>query len=483
MKQNPRTSIFARYSLYPNLWIWVTVVLSVILIGLVALLHFQQQKALQIATLRLENMRLARIDLNKGFLYTSLSGSAGSPFDYDQGLALLQQAIASIDENIVLDTPEARNTLADFRVSVDKFQDALTQWKQQGVSDPGMEVILRVAFTDLEHQADRLDNLSHTSLDLIADRLNFEFGVTLSFSAVLLVGICSFVYFSGKTKKTSDIALKMSEIRYQQLIQLNPIPLGFISKEGVVRSLNDRFVKMFGYTIQDIPTIGDWWRLAYPDDQYRKSAIDSWNKAMAMAVSEAVDIAPIETNVVCKDGRGLLVEITWTVMEGNFLGTFIDITDRRKAEESLRESEEKYRLIFDHAADGIFIVDDQANFLDINSSGCSLLGYNHEEILQLNLRELIAVEDQEKIPMLIKAIEGERDDPIELRIIHKSGSNIDVNLHMRVLPDGRVLGMVRNISEYKRSTEQIHATQEKLQNLIERSGPIQESTAQHGRRP
>lgn len=220
MKQNPRTSIFARYSLSPNLWIWVTVVLSVILIGLVALLHFQQQKALQIATLRLENMRLARIDLNKGFLYTSLSGSAGSPFDYDQGLALLQQAIASIDENIVLDTPEARNTLADFRVSVEKFQDALTQWKQKGVSDPGMEVILRVAFNDLEHQADRLDNLSHTSLDLIADRLNFEFGVTLTFSAVLLVGICSFVYFSGKTKKTSDIALKMSEIRYQQLIQL-----------------------------------------------------------------------------------------------------------------------------------------------------------------------------------------------------------------------------------------------------------------------
>lgn len=466
MKKNPGSSIFSRYSLDSNLWIWVIVVLSVILIGLVSVLHFQQQKALQIATHRLENMRLARIDLNKGFLYASLSNSAGSPFDYDQGLALLQQAISSIDENVVSDTPEARNTLADFRVSVGNFQDALSQWKQQGLSDPGTEVKLRVAFTDLEHQADRLDNLSQNSLDLIATRLNSEFAVTLSFSAVLLAGICGFVYFSGKTKKTTDIALKMSEIRYQQLIQFNPIPLGFVSKDGIVRSLNDRFVKLFGYTIQDIPTLDDWSRLAYPNEHDRNSAFALWKKAMDNAVGETHDIPPMETNVVCKDGRRLLVEITGTAMEGNILGTFVDITDRRRAEESLRESEEKYRLIFDHAAEGIFIVDDQANFLDINPSGSVLLNYDREEINHLNLRDLVLMEDRVKIPLPLTEIGGGQNVSFELRLIPKIGSAIDVTIDMRTLPDYRVLCMVRNISEDKRTNEQIRATQEKLQNLL-----------------
>ena len=466
VKKSLGAAIFARYTLDPNLWIWITIVLSLALIGLVSLQHFQQQKALQIGTSRLENMRLARIDLNKGFLYATLSGSAGSPFDLDQGIALLQQAISALDKNIIADTPEAKITVADFQVSVSKFQEALTEWKKQGASDPGTEVKLRVAFAALEHQADMLDALSQRSLKKISDRLNFEFGFTLLLSVVLLAGICGFVYFSGKTKKRSDTALKISEIRYQQLIQLNPIPLGFVSKEGLVRSLNDRFVKLFGYTMQDIQTMDDWWRLAYPDEEYRMSVINSWNKAMVMAGNESGDIAPIETNVVCKDGRSLLVEITGTVMEGNFLGTFIDITDRRKAEESLRESEEKYRLIFEQVADGIFIVDDQANFLDINSSGSALLGYDREAIIHLNLRDLVLMEDRAKIPLPLTKIEHGQNVTFELRILLKDGSTADVNIDMRSMPDGKVLCVARDISEYKRTNVQIQATQEKLQNLL-----------------
>ena len=127
---------------------------------------------------------------------------------------------------------------------------------------------------------------------------------------------------------------------------------------------------------------------------------------------------------------------------------------RRVAERTaeLSDSEKRFRLLVEHAADGIFIVDSQGFYRDVNSSGCELLGYTREEVLRMNVRDIVVPEEQIRVaPELAEfAIEGQ---PYlrEWSMHRKDGEKLVVEVNARTLPDGRILALVRDISERKRA--------------------------------
>ena len=55
-----------------------------------------------------------------------------------------------------------------------------------------------------------------------------------------------------------------SEARFRRLVKVAPIPLCYVAKGAVIQDFNDRFAQVFGYTHEDIPTMEEWWQLAYP---------------------------------------------------------------------------------------------------------------------------------------------------------------------------------------------------------------------------
>ena len=87
------TRVFSR----PQMPIWTVVLLSVLVCGTISWIHVRQRQVLEEVVSVVEEFRGARIDLAKGFLYTSLSGDPASPFNRDQGLALVRQAIFSLE--------------------------------------------------------------------------------------------------------------------------------------------------------------------------------------------------------------------------------------------------------------------------------------------------------------------------------------------------------------------------------------------------
>jgi PAS domain S-box-containing protein len=129
-------------------------------------------------------------------------------------------------------------------------------------------------------------------------------------------------------------ALSESETRFRRLVAQVPIPLCLVSKEGALVYCNDRFVQTFGYTRDDVPTLQQWRRLAYPDEKYRRWVIATWEAAVHRAAEEKLDIQPLEYNVTCKDGSVRVVEISGITTEGNFLATFIDLTERKRVEDA-----------------------------------------------------------------------------------------------------------------------------------------------------
>ncbi|HEX6034629.1 MAG TPA: EAL domain-containing protein [Anaerolineales bacterium] len=137
---------------------------------------------------------------------------------------------------------------------------------------------------------------------------------------------------------------------------------------------------------------------------------------------------------------------------------------RHRLEQRLRDSEARLQAIFDAAFDGLFVIDMQGRFVNVNPAGCSLTGYTHEEILAADFRRLLFPEDalefieQEKILSYLGT--GTR----EVRLRRKDGVEIWVELTLTLLhlsSDEYILGTVQDITTRRRAEAELRASQER----------------------
>lgn len=136
--------------------------------------------------------------------------------------------------------------------------------------------------------------------------------------------------------KQSEIARNKSEQNFRAIIEFSPLPLALNDDDGNITYVNRAFEQIIGYTGRDIPTVADWWPLAYPDKQYRQKIIDLWNTKLEEASRNHQPFAPMECNVVCKDGTQRIFMCSTVFLEQNTAGShlvvFYDITERKRAE-------------------------------------------------------------------------------------------------------------------------------------------------------
>ncbi|MBI5945407.1 MAG: sensor domain-containing diguanylate cyclase [Chloroflexi bacterium] len=172
-------------------------------------------------------------------------------------------------------------------------------------------------------------------------------------------------------------------------------------------------------------------------------------------------------------------EIIWARMEATcFEGgdetraMLTDVTERKQAEEALKKSEEQYRTLVELASDGIFLTGSDGLFVEANSAGCQLLGYTRVEILQLTMCEIMTpFPNRDNV---LKELKGGNTLLVECDLICKDGHLVSVEISSRQLPNGRFMGIVRDISGRKHAEEILrHANKAlevahlKLQNSLE----------------
>ncbi|MBU7047108.1 MAG: PAS domain S-box protein, partial [Theionarchaea archaeon] len=137
----------------------------------------------------------------------------------------------------------------------------------------------------------------------------------------------------------------------------------------------------------------------------------------------------------------------------------IDITERMKAEEALRESEEKYRTLFEESRDAIYISTRDSIFLDVNQATLDLFGYTREEMMELDVQELYD-DPQDRILFLQEIEEKGSLMDYEVRMRTKKGTVMDCLLSSVVwrANDGTVLGyqtIIRDITDRKKMEEKV----------------------------
>jgi len=135
--------------------------------------------------------------------------------------------------------------------------------------------------------------------------------------------------------------LNDNEKRFEQLFSTVSIPLCLVDQHGVIELRNQRFVKTFGYTKEEVPSLNEWWPLAYPDPNYREWVLTTWVEAVETAAKTGIDIEPVTYDVTCKNGEIRAVEISGITIGDYFLATFFEVTDRKYTEQLLREQNEE----------------------------------------------------------------------------------------------------------------------------------------------
>jgi|GEM_PF-768631 len=127
-----------------------------------------------------------------------------------------------------------------------------------------------------------------------------------------------------------------------------------------------------------------------------------------------------------------------------------------------RESQERYRTLFEYAPDGIVIADSNSTYLDGNASICRMLGYTLAEFVGLNASDILVEEEAVRIEPTLAAIKSRANFPHEWHFRRKDGSTFPAEVMATMMPDGNLLGIIRDISERKRREAILHLRERAL---------------------
>ena len=246
------------------------------------------------------------------------------------------------------------------------------------------------------------------------------------------------------------------------------------SCSGVVTSFNLAAERLFGYRAEEI--IGQSIRILIPPD--REEEEDS----ILTLIVAGKRVEHYETVRLHKNGSPIHVSISVSPVrdaEGRIIGAAKiarDISERKRAEEARRESEEKFRGIFEHAATGIAIADLKGRFQSCNPAYGAMLGYTERELRALNLPNLIHPEDRKTNMVDIQRLLSEEIPSFAVlnRYIRKNGETLWVHKHVSLLRDaaGRpshIIALVTDITARKEAEEALRRNAETFANLVEQS--------------
>lgn len=141
-------------------------------------------------------------------------------------------------------------------------------------------------------------------------------------------------------RRSTEEALRREKEKFQVLVEGSPVGVSAITEGGDYEYINPKFIELFGYTLEDIPTGREWFARAYPDEAYREEVISRW----IADVKESADgtFTPQAFTVRCKDGSPKVTHFRTATMEaGGQIVIYEDISERTRAEDEIRRRTEE----------------------------------------------------------------------------------------------------------------------------------------------
>ena len=230
--------------------------------------------------------------------------------------------------------------------------------------------------------------------------------------------------------------------------------------------VNPAFARMFGYAVEEIVDRLGSLDLTCPEDR------PLVGESMRRRLEGEVEELRYEFRGLRKDGSVFPVEVHGRRVKFGgkigVLGTLIDNTQRKRAEEELRASEARFRTFVDHATDSFFLIDENLKVVDVNRQACEGLGYGREELIGMHPRDFDVGLDEPSIGRLAERAEGGEIVTFETRHRRKDGTTFPVEIRSGTFRQGGklfYLALARDISERKLAEEKLREKDDALQTV------------------
>ena len=261
--------------------------------------------------------------------------------------------------------------------------------------------------------------------------------------------------------------VRESEQKFATVFRSSPVPLTLVSAiDGTFVDVNEAFLRDTGYARDDvigrvstaigiIPDEGEYGR--FVSSLRGQSPLLGWEMTTRRQSGE-LRTCRFSSSVVLMGGRP------------HILSSVEDITEAKKTEEALRQSEQRFRALYENASDAIAVhgftpEGRPSHFLNVNDNVCSLTGYTRDELLSMSLIDLDDPDDWQKGRRIAQQLMERGDLVFEISHVRKDGTKIPVEIsaHVFALDNQRVvLSIIRDITERKRAEDALRQVNRKL---------------------
>ena len=260
-------------------------------------------------------------------------------------------------------------------------------------------------------------------------------------------------------------ALRSSEENFRALVENANDGIVIAAGEGInIVFANRRYAEITGYSVAELMKINAA-DLIHPDEVEKLA--ERYRKRLA-----GHDLpADYETTIVRKDGTPVAVEITTakTFWRGQAAALLImrDISERKRADEALRQNEERLRKFMDSSPDTLVLFDSELNIVDINKAVEDNYGQSREELIGTNITDFIPdIKETGRYDRYMEVIRTGEPFAVDNLVPHPSFGNI--YLSVRAFPVGSGLGLsITDITERKRTEESLKESEANLSALVE----------------
>ena len=287
------------------------------------------------------------------------------------------------------------------------------------------------------------------------------------------VGIIGTVRDITKRKETEE-KLRENEANYRQLFDNSPAAIYQVSYQtGKFLKVNDAFCKYLGCSQEEICSLSPYDILTEESKQLFTERVEKI--AQGIKVPDVVELEALDRNG--KKGWFQLHIKNIYDAEGHVVAADVvahDITERKKVEEALKQSEEKYRTILENMQEGYFEIDLAGNFTFVNDSTCRDFGYSREELMGMNNREYTDEANAQKLFQAFNKVykTGEPLKAFHWEIIRKDGTKqyTEGSISLKRDSSGKPIGFTgaaHDITERRRSEDLLRQSEEKYRLLAD----------------
>lgn len=255
-------------------------------------------------------------------------------------------------------------------------------------------------------------------------------------------------------------SLTISEQKHRALYEFAPLAYHSLNKEGCILDVNPKWLTLMQYEKEEV--IGKWFGdFMHPDSVERFISYFPRFKKQGY-------IHNAQFKMIRKDGTNIFISLEGCIgysSEGKFKQTyctFKDITKEKLAEDSLKESEEKFKSLFNHANVGVTLSNDTGQLIDANDYFLQMIGYDKTESL-MNISDISYPEDLKKEQVLFTQIKQGKIDNyrIKKRLKHKRGNLLWVDASVSVYRDKQgkadmFLTMLIDITDSKKAERELN---------------------------